>query len=91
MPITKGAKKAVRQHARKRIFNIRRKNALADTVKDVQKAVVVGDVKAAQSLLPKAYQAIDKAAKRGVIKSNTAARKKARLTARVKGAQVAKA
>jgi small subunit ribosomal protein S20 len=89
MPITKGAKKAVRQHARKRIFNIRRKNVLADTVKDVQKAVVAGDVKTAQSLLPKAYQAIDKAAKRGVIKSNTAARKKARLTARVKVAQAA--
>ena len=35
----------------------------------------------AEKLLPKAYQAIDKAAKRGIIKKNTAARKKSRLTA----------
>ena len=31
-------------------------------------------------LLPKLYQAIDKAAKRGIIKKNAAARKKSRLT-----------
>ena len=30
-------------------------------------------------ILPKVYQAIDKAAKRGVIKKNTASRKKSRL------------
>ena len=86
MPITRGAKKAVRQQARKRIFNVRRKNVLVDVVKDVNKAVTAGDAKKAKELLPKAYQAIDKAAKRGVIKANTAARKKSRLTARVKAA-----
>ncbi len=85
MPITKGAEKANRQSKRKRIFNIRRKSVMADIVKSVQKAVVAGDSAKAQELLPKAYQAIDKAAKRGVIKDNTAARKKSRLTARVKG------
>jgi small subunit ribosomal protein S20 len=84
MPITRGAKKAVRQSARKRIFNIRRKNVLVDVVKDVQKAVLAGDAAKAKELLPKAYQAIDKAAKRGVIEPNTAARKKSRLAARVK-------
>lgn len=84
MPITRGAKKAVRQQARKRIFNIRRKNVLTDSVKDVQKAILAGDAKKAKELLPAAYQAIDKAEKRGVIKQNTAARKKSRLTARVK-------
>jgi small subunit ribosomal protein S20 len=84
MPITKGAKKAVRQSARKQVFNTRRKVTMRELVKDVQKAVVAGDVAKAKELLPKAYQAIDKAAKRGVIKSNTADRKKSRLTARVK-------
>ena len=34
--------------------------------------------------LSAAYKAIDKAAKRGVIKKNTAARKKSRLSARLK-------
>lgn len=87
MPITRGAKKAVRQAARKRVFNIRRKNVLVDVVKDVQKAAAAGDTAKAKELLPKAYQAIDKAAKRGVIKSNTAARKKSRLSARIKALQ----
>jgi small subunit ribosomal protein S20 len=57
---------------------------MADVVKSVHKAVVAGDAVKAKELLPKAYQAIDKAAKRGVIKDNTAARKKSRLTAKVK-------
>jgi small subunit ribosomal protein S20 len=84
MPITKGAEKANRQSQKKRIFNIRRKSVMSDVVKSVNKAVVAGDAAKAKELLPKAYQAIDKAAKRGVIKDNTAARKKSRLTARVK-------
>jgi small subunit ribosomal protein S20 len=84
MPITKGAEKANRQSKKKRIFNIRRKNVMTDVVKDVNKAVIAGDAAKAKELLPQAYKAIDKAAKRGVIKENTAARKKSRLTARVK-------
>ena len=84
MPITTGAENANRQSQKKRIFNIRRKNVLVDVVKSVNKAVIAGDAAKAKELLPKAYQAIDKAAKRGVIKDNTAARKKSRLTAKVK-------
>lgn len=87
MPITKGAEKSHRQSERKRVFNVRRKTAMKDVVKQVQKAVVGGDAAKAKELLPKAYKAIDKAAKRGVIKSNTAARKKSRLSATVKSAK----
>ncbi|HRH24630.1 MAG TPA: 30S ribosomal protein S20, partial [Candidatus Paceibacterota bacterium] len=46
--------------------------------KDVRKAIAAGGKATAESL-SKAYQAIDKAAKRGIIKKNTAARKKSRL------------
>jgi small subunit ribosomal protein S20 len=84
MPITKGAEKANRQSKKKHIFNIRRKSTMSDVVKTVNKAVVAGDAAKAKELLPQAYKAIDKAAKRGVIKDNTAARKKSRLTAKVK-------
>jgi small subunit ribosomal protein S20 len=87
MPITKGAEKANRQSKKKHIFNIRRKSVMSDVVKDVNKAVVAGDAKKAKELLPLAYKAIDKAAKRGVIKDNTASRKKSRLTARVKATE----
>ena len=87
MPITKGAEKAHRQSERKRVVNTRRKVAMKDVVKQVQKAVTAGDAKKAKELLPSAYKAIDKAAKGGIIKKNTAARKKSRLTANVKNAK----
>lgn len=84
MPITKGAQKAHRGSERKRVFNVRRKSELRDVTKEVQKAAIAGDTKKAKELLPNAYKAIDKAAKRGVIKENTAARKKSRLSAAIK-------
>lgn len=84
MPITKGAKKAHRASLRKQVFNVRRKGAMKDVTKEVQKAIVGGDTKKAKELLPTAYKAIDKAEKRGVIKKNTAARKKSRLSAAIK-------
>ncbi|MFT7644685.1 MAG: small subunit ribosomal protein S20 [Candidatus Paceibacteria bacterium] len=87
MPITKGAIKSHRQSERKRVVNNRRKNAMKEVVKQVKKAVVTGDAKKAKEMLPNAYKAIDKAAKGGIIKKNTAARKKSRLTADVKNAK----
>ena len=83
MPITKGAQKAHRVSKRKQVFNVRRKGDMKDVTKAVNKAVLAGDTKKAEELLPTAYKAIDKAAKRGVIKENTAARKKSRLSATI--------
>lgn len=80
MAITKGAKKAVRSSERKRVFNVRRNNTMRDVIKDIKKALIAGETDKATTLLPTAYKAIDKAAKRGVIKDNTAARKKSRLS-----------
>lgn len=80
MPITQGAKKAHRASERKQVFNLRRKRAMHDAVKAVRDSLTKGDTKSAEALLPTAYKAIDKAAKRGVIKDNTAARKKSRLS-----------
>lgn len=79
MAITKGAKKAHRSSLRKRVFNVRRKSELTDVVKKVKKHISAGELKEATALMPQAYKAIDKAAKRGVIKPNTANRKKSRL------------
>jgi small subunit ribosomal protein S20 len=81
MPITSSAKRAIRVAERKRVFNIRRMNAMKDSVKEFRKLVAEGKVVEAEKKLPSVYQAIDKAAKRGVIKKNTAARKKSRIVA----------
>lgn len=79
MAITKGAKKAHRSSLRKHVFNVRRKSVMSDAVKKVQKLIVSGNKSEAEKLMPTAYKAIDKASKRGLIKQNTAARKKSRL------------
>jgi len=53
---------------------------MKEVIKKFTKAVDAGETKVAQELVPSVYKAIDKAAKKGVIKSNTADRKKARLS-----------
>ncbi len=87
MAITSSAKRAIRSSAKKHIFNIRRKEAVHNTAKTLLKTVHNKDVAGAEKLLPAAYKAIDKAMKRGVIKKNTAARKKSRLALAIKRAR----
>jgi small subunit ribosomal protein S20 len=84
MPITKSAKKALRSSKRKKIYNDRRRDALKSAVKEVKKLVADKKIVEAEAALAKVYQAVDKAAKRGVIKKNTAARKKSRLVALIR-------
>ena len=84
MAITSSAKKAHKASLKKKVFNIRRKRAMKDVVKKI--GILIADKKQdeAQAVLPKAYKAIDKAAKRGIIKKNTASRKKSRLVAAIR-------
>ena len=79
MPITKSAKKALRASKRKTLFNLKRKNNLQDTVKKYKKLVAAKKMEEASKMIPELQKAIDKAAKKGVIKKNTASRKKSRL------------
>jgi small subunit ribosomal protein S20 len=85
MAITSSAKKAHRASLKKHVFNVRRKRAMTDATKAVVKTMTT-DAVAARTSLSAAYQAIDKAAKRGIIKKNTASRKKSRLAKAVKRA-----
>jgi len=84
MPIIKSAKKALRSSKRKRIINDRRRITMRKSIKQVKKLVLENKTKDTKTALSLAYQAIDKAAKRGVIKPNTASRKKSRLSALAK-------
>jgi small subunit ribosomal protein S20 len=83
MAITKSAKKAIRSSERKRVMNVRRRRAVHDTVK-AARSTRGADRKAQDAALVQAYQAIDKALKRGIIKKNAAARKKSRLVKLIK-------
>lgn len=80
MPITKSAKKALRGSLVKKAMNDRNKKAIKESTKNIEKLVKEKKKDEAKKLLPNAYSVIDKACKRGVIKKNTASRKKARLS-----------
>jgi small subunit ribosomal protein S20 len=79
MPITKSAKKALRASDRRRVLNDARKDAVRGTAKALKKLVVAGKLDEARKALGLAYKAVDKAAKRGLLKKNTASRKKSQL------------
>ncbi len=79
MAITSSAKRAIRTATRRRVFNLRRMDTMRDGVKALKKLVVEQKFTEAEKALSSVYKAIDKAAKRGVIKKNTAARKKSRI------------
>lgn len=80
MPITKSAKKALRGSKVKKARNDRNKKLVKDSIKKVEKMLKEKNKDGAKKLLSQAYSAIDKAAKRGVIKKNTASRRKASLS-----------
>jgi len=80
MPITKSAKKALRGSLVKKARNDRNKKNIKESVKKIEKLVKEKKNAEAKKLLPNAYSVIDKAAKRGVIKKNTASRKKSQLS-----------
>jgi small subunit ribosomal protein S20 len=75
--------KRVRQTERKTANNRLRKSRMRTQVKKMRKLLESNDSQGAQATLPETYSMIDRAAKWGVIKKNTAARYKARLSARL--------
>jgi len=85
MPITRSAKKALRSSKRKRVFNLRNKDGVLRAIKSVKKAATTSKDEAMKAL-SHAYKQIDKAAKKGIIKKNTASRKKSRLARMIKKA-----
>lgn len=83
MANTKSAKKAIRVATRKRVVNLRKINAYKQARKLVLDLLKQGKKKEAEKELPKAYKAIDKAAKNNTIHKNKAARLKSRLSLKI--------
>lgn len=80
MPNKHSAEKALRQTKRHAIQNQVRRDSLKAAFKKVLNAKSVAEAK---KLISSAQKALDKAAKIGVIKKNTASRRLSRLVARV--------
>ncbi len=80
MPITKSARKALRQSERKRVRNLQKRRKLKNLLKEVGDLVLEKKIDEAKKILPQVYKILDKSAKVGLIKKNTASRKKSRIT-----------
>lgn len=85
MPNIKSAIKRTKQIEKRRAQNIAQKSALRTSVKNVEVAVTSNNVEAAQQALAVATKKLDKAASKGLIHKNKAARTKSRLTKKVNG------
>jgi len=79
MPITKSAKRALRKSEKRRTRNLQRMKKIKSHLKEVRNLVSQKKIEEAQKLLPQVYKILDKAAKTGLIKKNTASRKKSRI------------
>lgn len=80
MPNLPAAKKSMRKDKKRREINTAIKSRLKTIVKKFNSLIQQKKQQEAANLLKEAMSAFDKAAKRGVIKKNTASRKKSRLS-----------
>ena len=81
MPITKSAKKALRQSVRRRSRNLAHSEIYKHTLKETRALAAAGKIEEAKKLLPALQKTLDKAVKTGVIKKNKASRLKSRVAA----------
>lgn len=83
MPTSASAKKRVRQSEKRRLRNRSVRSNLRSNFRKVLEAIEAKDADAATKAYREMESRIDKAARKGVIHKNTAARKKARLAKRL--------
>lgn len=83
MPITKSAKKALRQSLKRREQNLARMRKLKSVIKDFKKSLQEKNIGEAQKKLALVYKALDESAKVNLIKKNKASRLKSRLAQRL--------
>jgi small subunit ribosomal protein S20 len=87
----KSSKKDLRRSAKRRAVNTATKSAIKTYVKKARVAANTGDADASQAALTLAIKSLDKAAQKGVIHKNQAARRKSRIAKAVNKAAAASA
>jgi len=83
MANSKSAKKRILVAERNRVRNQAVKTRVKTMAKKVLATLELKDVEAAKTALSVAYKELDKAVSKGILKKNTASRKKARLATKV--------
>jgi small subunit ribosomal protein S20 len=83
MPNIKSAIKRVKTNEKKNAQNTMVKSDMRTSVKKVEAAITINEVTAATSTFTVASSKLDKAAAKGLIHKNAAARKKSRLAKKI--------
>ena len=91
MPNIKSVKKDVIRSRQRRLRNQAAKSEIKTFVKKTNAAIAAGDAAAVDQVMSKTVSVVDKAAKRGIIHKNAAARRKSRLMRRAAQAAAAAA
>jgi small subunit ribosomal protein S20 len=84
MANTVSALKRVRMTERRTAINRMRKSRLRHQIRTMRRLLDEKDAGAANQALPATFSVVDRAAKWGIIKPNTAARYKSRITLRLR-------
>ena len=79
MPETKSAQKEVRVAERRRLRNKGIRSLCKTNITKAERLIFSGELEAAQGVVIAALSSLDKAAEKGVIHPNNAARRKSRL------------
>ncbi len=83
MPNHKSAEKRDRQSKKRNLINSANRSRLRTQIKKLRAAIAAGNAGDAQALLSATVSVIDKSIQKGILKRNTAARHKSRLTQHV--------
>lgn len=83
MPNIKSAIKRVKTNDARNVQNTAVKSSMRTAVKKVEAAIVTNDSAAAKEVFANAASSLDKAAGKGLIHKNAAARKKSRLMKKI--------
>ena len=84
MANTVSSLKRVRTAERRTAINRQRKTRLRHQIRAMRRLLDQKDATAATKMIPETFSVVDRAAKWGIIKKNTAARYKSRLTLRLR-------
>ena len=80
MPRRRTSLKAQRKDKKRRLRNLKIKREIKKIIKKFQALLLEKNIAEAKKVLPEVFSKLDKAAKKGIIKKNKAARKKSRLS-----------
>ena len=87
MPVIKSAQKRVRVTQRKRLRNKSIRSLCKTNITKAERLIFSGELELAQAAAVAAISSLDKAAEKGVIHPNNAARRKSRLMKKLNEAQ----